>query len=108
MSKLCNIDIRKSEEIFKKLKKLSEEVKNKFNAEVYLFGSFAKNEFTERSDIDLIIVGDFKGKMPERISEILKMTDLPIEPLCYTKEEFEKLKEDSNFIKTIIKETKKL
>jgi len=30
--------------------------------EVYLFGSFAKGEVHEASDIDLIIVGDFKEK----------------------------------------------
>ena len=90
MLKVCNIDIGKSKEIFEELKKLAEKIKKDFKAEVYLFGSFAKGEITEASDIDLLIIGNFKEKMPERISEILKLTDLPVEPLCYTKEEFER------------------
>lgn len=107
MSKLCNVNIGKSKEIFEELKKLAGKIKEDFKAEVYLFGSFAKGEFTEGSDIDLLIIGEFKGKMPERIMEIIKYTDLPIEPLCYTKKEFEKMR-NTPFLKTIIKQAKKL
>ena len=107
MLKVCNIDIGKSKEIFEELKKLAEKIKKDFEAEVYLFGSFATGEFTEGSDIDLLIIGNFKGKMPERISEILKLTDLPVEPLCYTKEEFER-KKNNPFFQSILKEAKKL
>jgi len=105
---LCNIDIGKSEEIFKRIKELADSIKKEFDAEVYLFGSFAKDEFNEGSDIDIIVVGNFEGKMPVRIGKILEMTDLPIEPLCYTYQEFNKLKRENSFIKDILKQAKKL
>jgi len=76
--------------------------------EVYLFGSFAKGEVHEASDIDLIIVGDFKEKFFERIQKITALTDLPIEPLIYTPQEFKKLKKKNSFIKKIMSEAKVL
>ncbi|MFW6118075.1 MAG: nucleotidyltransferase domain-containing protein [Chloroflexota bacterium] len=60
---------------------------------VYLYGSFARGDFHEGSDIDLIIVGEFDGKMPQRIGTILDLTSLPVEPLVYTEAEFEQMKE---------------
>ncbi len=76
--------------------------------EVYLFGSFAKGEVHEASDIDLIIAGDFKEKFFERIQKITALTDLPIEPLIYTPQEFKKLKKKNSFIKKIMSEAKVL
>jgi len=73
-----------------------------------MFGSFARGEIHEGSDIDLIVVGDFKERFFERISKIIEMTDLPIEPLVYTKEEFEEMKINNPFIKDILKTAKKL
>lgn len=108
MLKLCNIDIENSKRVFEEIKKLAKKIKLKFNADVYLYGSFAKNQIHEASDIDLIVVGDFEGKMPQRIGKILEFTDLPIEPLVYTKGEFRKMKKTNSFIKHILKEAKKL
>jgi hypothetical protein len=34
--------------------------------------------------------------MHERILEVLRETDLPIEPLCYTEDEFQKMLENKN------------
>ena len=77
--------------------------------EVYLYGSVARGEVHEGSDIDLIIVGDFKERMFERIGKVLELTDLPIEPLVYTEEEWKALKGESNpFIKAALKETIRL
>ncbi|MCM8779129.1 MAG: nucleotidyltransferase domain-containing protein [Candidatus Omnitrophica bacterium] len=69
---------------------------------IYLYGSFAKGEIHEGSDIDLIIVGNFKGSMFERIKQIIALTDLPIEPLVYTPEEFSRMCKDNPFIKGVI------
>ncbi|RLD16596.1 MAG: nucleotidyltransferase domain-containing protein, partial [Caldiserica bacterium] len=92
MYKLCNINIGESEEIFEELKKFVKVLKEKFKIKnIYLYGSAAKGELHEGSDIDLIIIGDFKGKMPERIKEVISLTDLPIEPLIYTEEEFNRI-----------------
>jgi len=105
MHKLCRIDIKRSEKIKKKLEGFIQTLKkDKRINDVYLHGSFANDDFNEGSDIDLVIVGDFKERFVDRISKILKMTDLPIEPLCYTPEEFKvMLKEKNPFIMSVIK-----
>lgn len=108
MLKLCNIDIERCQEIYKRLNKFLRRLKERFAiTAVYLYGSFAKEEVHEGSDIDLVIVGNFKGRMFERIEEILKLTELPIEPLVYTQKEFLRLKNKS-FLREIIKTAKLL
>jgi predicted nucleotidyltransferase len=72
--------------------------------EVYLYGSFARGEVHEGSDIDLLVIGDFKDRFFDRIGKVLELTDLPVEPLVYTVEEFEEFKESQNpFIIEILK-----
>ncbi len=109
MLKVCNIDINHSEKVYKQINEFVKILRHKFNIEkIYLYGSLAINELHEGSDIDLIVVGDFVGKIPQRIGEIMKLTDLPIEPLVYTPMEFQKLKKSSSFIKQVIKTGKVL
>ncbi len=77
--------------------------------EVYLYGSFAKGEIHEGSDIDLIIRGDFKERFFERIGKVLDLTDLPVEPLVYTEDEFRQMiREGTPFISEIMKDAKRL
>ena len=58
----------------------------------------------EGSDIDLVIVGDFRERFFERIGRILELTDLPVEPLVYTPEEFEAMKASKNpFIEEVLR-----
>jgi hypothetical protein len=72
---------------------------------VILHGSYARGDVHEGSDIDLIIIGDFLDKFHKRIIRVLELTDLPIEPLCYTPEEFLKMqKQHNSFICTAIEE----
>ena len=53
--------------------------------------------------MDLVIVGDFRERFLDRIGRILDLTDLPIEPLVYTREEFEQMKQSGNpFIRTVL------
>jgi len=64
----------------------------------------ARNDFNEGSDIDLAIIGDFKERFLDRSDKILDMTELPIEPLCYTEKEFEEMRIKGNpFVKEILK-----
>jgi len=63
---------------------------------VILYGSFARGDFHEGSDIDLIIVGDFRERPHRRAAAILGLTGLPIEPICYTEEEFAELVRSGN------------
>ena len=108
MYKLCRIKIEQSEKIYGELRKFVELLKAKYKVKkVYLYGSFARGDFNEGSDIDLIIVGKFDGRMPERIRKILDLTSLPIEPLVYTEPEFEEMK-DRVFLKEVLATAKEL
>ncbi len=93
MHKICRIDLENSDRIHEQLREFARRLKSKHNVKkVYLYGSFATGGVNEASDIDLIIVGDFKGKMPQRIRRIFDLTSLPIEPLVYTEAEFYEMK----------------
>jgi len=65
--------------------------KNYGPLEIYLFGSFAKGDWLEDSDIDIVVVSEkFMGKtMPERVNLIRKLAprNLALEILAYTPEE---------------------
>lgn len=60
---------------------------------IVLFGSHARGDFNEASDIDLMVILDTKERMVERIERVLEVIDseLTVEPLVYTPEEFERL-----------------
>jgi predicted nucleotidyltransferase len=110
MPKLCRIDLKQSQKIFEDIKDFAKDLKRKFPIKIiYLYGSFAKGKIHEGSDIDLVVVGDFKERFPYRIGKILELTHLPIEPLVYTGEEFQKMVDDENpFIKEVMKTGKML
>ena len=105
MYKLCRINIEHSNELIESVKEFAQRLKKELPVrEVYLYGTFAKGEVHEGSDIDLIIIGDFRERFFDRIGKILDLTDLPIEPLVYTPEEFEEMKTSQNpFITDILK-----
>lgn len=110
MYKLRNLDIRGSEKINAELMKFIEKLKKKINVKaIYLHGSYARGDFNEGSDIDLVIVGNFEEKFKDRIIKIIGMTDLPIEPLCYTENEFNKMIDNRNpFILAVIEHNRNL
>lgn len=60
----------------------------------FLFGSVARGEQHELSDVDAIFVMDTHERFHKRIGFVLDHYDgvLPIEPLVYTPEEFERMK----------------
>jgi len=97
MSKLRRVDIKHRQAIIDKIKEFTLLLKDALPvSEVYLYGSFATGEIHEGSDIDLLIKGDFKDRPFDRIGKVLDLTDLPIEPIVYTDEEFERLKGEQN------------
>jgi predicted nucleotidyltransferase len=66
-------------------------------------------EINEGSDIDLLIIGNFKESFFERILVVLRFTELPIEPLVYTQDEFHEMRKNGNpFILEILKKGKKI
>jgi len=57
---------------------------------VVLFGSFARGDVHEASDLDLLVVADFPEPFLERIGRLLELAsdlELPLEPVGYTSEE---------------------
>ncbi len=110
MHNVCRIDIGKGEGVYReiegKLKVFAKEVRKKYKVhKIIVFGSFIRKNLNEGSDIDIIVVGDFKKRFHKRIADILGLTDLPIEPLCYTLEEFDCMVEEGNwFIKDVTRE----
>ena len=108
MYKLCRVNLEDREEIYEQLREFARLLKSKHKAKkVYLYGSFARGDFHEGSDIDLIIVGEFEGRMHQRIGKVLGLTSLPVEPLVYTEAEFEQMKERP-FLKEVLSTAKEL
>ena len=108
MHKLCRVNLEDREKIYEQLRRFAHFLKSRHKVRnVYLYGSFARGDFHEGSDIDLIIVGEFEGKMPQRIGKILDLTSLPVEPLVYTEAEFQQMKERP-FISEVLATAKEL
>ena len=100
MGRKKNIDKLKE---FKK--ELSKDIKlNK----MILFGSRATGKATRYSDFDLILVSPiFKGKVSfKRPISIRKYwhLDYPVDFLCYTPEEFNKLKKQVTIVREAVRE----
>ena len=99
MLRLCRVDIGKSEEIFRKIDDYIDEVVKKLNPSlIILFGSFATGDINEGSDVDLLVVADFKENFLDRIRILLDINifKIPVEPVGYTPEELEEMKNRKN------------
>lgn len=108
MSELCwpdNFIDRKSNKIVKRFINL---IIKKFNLKkIIIFGSFARGDYHKGSDLDLIIVGEFKERFIDRICKIIELndSDLEIDAMVYTEEEFQKMiKERRPFIEQALEE----
>jgi len=77
---------------------------------VILFGSFARGDINEGSDVDICVVADFKERFLDRIKTLLKLNEgLPLEPIGYTPEEFKRMEDEKNpFILEVKREGKVL
>ncbi|MEM1730855.1 MAG: nucleotidyltransferase domain-containing protein [Ignisphaera sp.] len=76
------------------------------DVEIYLFGSYARGDWLRDSDIDLIIISTlFKdldmGKRYRIVRELLP-TEISVELLLYTPEEFERIKKKSIILQDVI------
>ena len=106
MLKLCRIDLERSEEIYKKIDKYKNHLVERLNPEkIVLFGSFARGDFNECSDIDLLVIHDWKEAFLDRIKVLLDLNEdsLPLEPIGYTNQEFNAMRTEGNtFIADVI------
>ncbi|MEM2554560.1 MAG: nucleotidyltransferase domain-containing protein [Nitrososphaerota archaeon] len=110
MFKLCRVDLKGIQKIFEGIENYKKIVIKEINPKkIILFGSFARGDINEGSDVDLIVIADWKEDFLERIKILLELNKfkIPLEPLGYTEEEFEKLiKEGNSFILKVLNEGK--
>ena len=110
MRKICRVDIERSGEILERIEKYKKEVVKRLNpSRIILFGSFARGDVNEGSDVDLIVIADWKEGFLDRIKLLLDTNsfNLPLEPIGYTEGEFERMAEDKNpFILNALEEGK--
>lgn len=81
-------------------------LKRKYDAEkLILFGSYARGDINDGSDIDIVLIKKTNKRFTDRIGDVLKMYkgNISLEPLVYTPEEFKRMG-NRDFIKTILKE----
>jgi len=85
--------------------------KNKANVEkVLLFGSYARNAQTKRSDIDIIIITETNKRFFDRyddFNDIYNIINSQCDMLMYTPSEWESIRE-RKFFKNILKEAKEI
>jgi len=112
LSILRRVHLERREEYHAGLDRLVHRIRDALPVQaVYLFGSFARGDIHEGSDIDLLIVGDFGERFHERIFRVLELNNenLPIEPLCYTPEELKRMQEEENpFVAEALRTAKRL
>ncbi len=90
------------------LKALHEEL-TPLEAELYLFGSFARKTHKPDSDVDLLIIinQDYHGSIRDQINDFLLETGVLISPVLISPEQFNKVKH-LKFYDNIIKKGMKL
>lgn len=109
MHTVRSIDIERLPEIREALTQWLKEAAQEFRLEgAYLYGSFARGNPHEGSDIDLVLIGPFTGKLPYRIASVLGTTDLPIQPLCYRREEWQAMLDGDNSLAIEVARTGKV
>ena len=112
MRKLCRVDIERSGEVSKKINDYVGEVVRKLNPYlIILFGSFATGDINEGSDVDILVVADFKEEFLDRIRTLMDLNTfkIPIEPVGYTAKEFSQMKNRKNpFIIEVLEKGKVL
>ncbi len=103
LEKIIEERMRKADQALRKARDFIECVKRIFNNIdlAILFGSYARGDFNEWSDIDiLVVVGDELPRNPvERIDIVIPCivaVEASIEPLIISREEYENLKRKRN------------
>lgn len=91
MRKLRRVHLGRREEVLGQLEVYLRRLAERLQPQaVVLFGSFARGEVNEGSDLDLLVVADFRQPFLERIGLLLELAaglSLPLEPVGYRPEE---------------------
>ncbi|MFH0802703.1 MAG: nucleotidyltransferase domain-containing protein [bacterium] len=89
--------------LFKFQQEALPEIVREFNPKrIIVFGSRAQGKAHQESDLDVILISSYFQDIPflKRMAMVLKKVRFPkhIDYLCYTEEEFEKLKHTSSIL----------
>lgn len=103
------MDNSKNRKIKSKIRAYLKNLNKKFKIEKsILFGSRARGDFLDNSDVDLIVVSkDFSGiSFRKRMAEAIEDwdADVDLEVICYTPKEFEKLRKRIGIVKKALEE----
>lgn len=97
------------QKLIKRLMQAIHNLERTFNLEeIYLFGSYARKENKAGSTIDLMIIADTEMTFINRIRkavDVLAHGYPPIEPLVYTRNEFDLLSKSEGFFETAMEES---
>lgn len=91
----------------RELKKIVESLKSYEPESITLFGSWARGDFHEGSDIDIMLIKRTRERFLDRIGTVLSLphTTLGVDVLVYTPEEFRAMQDsDNTFVARILKE----
>ncbi len=93
----------------KELKRIVDRLRQYRPQRIILFGSFARGDYHALSDVDLLIVKETTIPFIDRIGPVLALCEgdnmLPVEPVIYTPEELEQMKQAVNpFIERVLAE----
>ena len=95
----------------KRIKAISERLKKEYGARrVILFGSYARGEATEDSDVDILVIAPTKEQFFERMATVLALVrdlynGLALSPIVLSPEEVvERLKIGDQFVQGILDE----
>ncbi len=93
-----------------KLKRAIECIKKYDPEKIILFGSYARGEIDEYSDMDFVVIKKTDKRFLERLIEVTKLIDSDlgrVDVFVYTPEEFEDMIKTANpFILQVLKEGK--
>ena len=92
------------------LKPIADRLRDRYGAQrVILYGSAARGEATEHSDIDLLVITASKERFYERMATVLALVrdlskGLPLSPIVLTPEELAaRLAREDQFVQEIVK-----
>ena len=93
----------------RRLRTIGKKIKQEYRAErVILFGSYARGDATEDSDVDLLVVARTKERFFERMATVRRLirdlrNGLPVSPIVLTPGELEKRRQAGDpFVREIL------
>lgn len=97
-------------DLMERLKAISERLKKEYGAQrVILFGSYARGEATEDSDVDILVVAPTGERFFERLATVKRLIrdlrkGLAVAPIVLTEEELDnRLVKGDQFLQEIVK-----